>query len=175
MKTIITKDLFKKEPKVIVKTIGFCYAIFGSWALIMSNFLMYDMSRFSGQEEVNEFVDLIEMLKNIWSIYMPILMIIGLFLIGFSYYFDRLRPHHVRIQQVMLLTSAIWGLAYTIASIPYLKTFTSIQPADEIFEGLSLIFGIIGFIGVIALMIVPNYRVLKKLKLDSSDVDGEFA
>ncbi len=91
-------------------------------------------------------------------------------MVAFSYFFERLNEHRIAIQTGILIASTIWVIAYSIASIPYLEAFQSISPEQEVFNGLTYIFAIFGFGAVFALMTIPNFKVLRKLKAENTDM-----
>ena len=170
MKAIISKELFKKEPKKIIRTVGLFYAGIGAWCLFVLTLMTSTMNGFPEDGEFDGFNRTFEILQNIWTTYMPVLIIIGLGMVAFSYAFERLNEQRIAIQTGILVVCVVWVIAYSIASIPYLEAFQSISPEQEIFNGLTYIFAIFGFGAVFALMTIPNFKVLKKLKADNTDM-----
>ncbi|MEQ9466387.1 MAG: hypothetical protein RLN88_03195 [Ekhidna sp.] len=171
MKSILSKELFKKEPKKIIRTVGLFYAGIGAWCFFGLTLMNSTMSNFPKDEEFEGFNRTFEILQNIWTTYMPLLIIIGLGMVAFSYAYERLHEQRIAIQTGILIASTIWVIAYSIASIPYLEAFQSIAPEQNgIFNGLTYIFAVFGFGAVFALMTIPNYKVLKKLKAENTDM-----
>ncbi|WP_420577987.1 hypothetical protein [Ekhidna sp.] len=170
MKPILSKELFKKEPKKIIRTVGLFYAGIGAWCFFGLTLMNSTMSNFPKDEEFEGFNRTFEILQNIWMTYMPLLIIIGFGMVAFSYALERLNEQRIAIQTGILIVCTIWVIAYSIASIPYLEAFLSISPEQEAFNGLTYIFALFGFGAVFALMTIPNYKVLKKLKAENTDM-----
>ena len=164
------KKLFQKEPKKIIRTVGAFYAGIGAWCFFGLTLMNSTMSNFPEDEEFEGFNRTFEILQNIWTTYMPLLIIIGLCMVAFSYFFERLNELRIAIQTGILIASTIWVIAYSIASIPYLEAFQSISPEQEVFNGLTYIFAIFGSGAVFALMTIPNYKALKKMKAEKTDM-----
>ncbi|MEO9476233.1 MAG: hypothetical protein ABJG41_11885 [Cyclobacteriaceae bacterium] len=170
MKPILSKELFKKEPKKIIRTVGLFYAGIGAWCFFGLTLMNSTMSNFPKDEEFEGFNRTFEILQNIWTTYMPLLIIIGLGMVAFSYALERLNEQRIAIQTGILKVCTIWVIAYSIASIPYLEAFQSMSPEHGAFNGLTYIFAIFGFGAVFALMTIPNFKVLKKLKAENTDM-----
>ncbi|MEP2773506.1 MAG: hypothetical protein ABJH05_15245 [Fulvivirga sp.] len=128
------------------------------------------MSDFPKDEEFNAFNRTFEILHNIWTIYMPLLVIIGFSMVVFSYAFERLNAQRIAIQTGILVACTVWVIAYSVACIPYLKAFQSMSPEQEVFNWITYIFAIFGFGAVFALLTIPNFKVLKKLKAENTDM-----
>lgn len=165
-----TKELFKKEPKKIIRTVGGFYAGIGAWCFFGMFLMRSTMNNFPKDDEFNGFNRTFEILQNIWATYMPLLIVIGICMIVFSYAFERLNEQRIAIQTGILITCTIWVIAYSYASIPYLEAFQSISPQQGAFKGITYIFSIFGFGAVFASMTIPNYRVLRKLKAEKTDM-----
>ncbi|GHE50816.1 hypothetical protein [Roseivirga thermotolerans] len=169
MKAIISKELFKKEPKKIIRTVGLSYAGIGAWCFFGLTLMNSTMNNFPEEEEFDGFNRTSEILQNIWTTYMPLLIMIGLSMVAFSFALERLKEQRIAIQTGILMACTIWVIAYSIASIPYLESFRSISPEQEgVFNGLTYIFAIFGFGAVFTLMTIPNYKVLQKLKAENT-------
>lgn len=169
MKAIISKELFKKEPKKIIRTLGVFYAGIGAWCFFGLTLMNSTINNFPKDDEIDGFNHTFKILQDIWTTYMPLLIIIGLSMIAFSYTFERLKEKQIVIQTGILVICTFWVIAYLIANIPYIKSFQSMSPDLKIFNVVIYIFAIFGFGAVFALMTIPNYKVLKKLKAAKTD------
>ena len=163
-----TKNLFKKEPKKIIRTIGLFYAGIGAWCFFGMFLMKFTMADLQKDEEFSGFNTTVEILQDIWTTYMPLLILIGIGMILFSFRFEQLKNRQVQIQTLILTISTIWVLFYSYACIPYIQAFQTISPEQEPFNILTYIFAIFGFGAVFALMTIPNYRILKKLKVENT-------
>ena len=170
MKAILSKDLFKKEPKKIIRRVGLFYAGIGAWCYFGLTLMESTFDNFPKDEEFDNFNKTGEILQNIWSIYMPLLMIIGVVMVAFSYVFERVKEQQIVIQTGIFVASAIWVIAYSIASIPYINSIQNISPELETFNVLMKIAALFAFGAVFCFMTLPNYKVLKKMKTENTDI-----
>jgi vacuolar-type H+-ATPase subunit I/STV1 len=157
--------LFKKESKKIIRTFGGFYAGIGAWCSF-GLFLLTPFKNLPEDDELIGFNKTLEILQSNWSTYMPLLIIIGLGMIVFSYLFDRLNKYKVAIQTGILIVSIIWITTYLYSAIPFLESFKSISPEQESFTSVSYV---LNFAFFFALLTIPNYIILKKLKVDETD------
>ncbi|WP_424963607.1 hypothetical protein [Ekhidna sp.] len=165
MKPILFKELFKKEPKKIIRTVGLFYAGIGAWCFFGLKLMKSTVYNFPEDKELEGFNRTSQILQNIWTTYMPFLIMIGLSMVAFSFALERLKEQRIVIQTGILVVCAIWVIGYSVAFIPYLQAFQSIIPEQRgLLNGLNYIYTIFGFGAVFALMTIPNYKVLKKLK-----------
>jgi len=118
-----TKNLFKKEPKKIIRTIGLFYAGIGAWCFFGMFLMKFTMADLQKDEEFSGFNTTVEILQDIWTTYMPLLILIGIGMILFSFRFEQLKNRQVQIQTLILTISTIWVLFYSYACIPYIKPF----------------------------------------------------
>jgi len=164
------KKLFRKETKIIVRTVGIFYAIIGSWCLFGLTLQKSMVKDFSENEDFQAFSGIHEILQSIWTKFMPILILIGIGMVIFSYLLDRIHEQQIIIQKSILAICSIWVIAYTVASIPYIRALYSLSPDIPLFKTITHIFTVFGFGMVLAIVTIPNYKILRKMQAEKVDM-----
>lgn len=170
MKPIISKELFKKEPKIIIRTIGATYAGIGAWCFVGLTLMSSTINSFPNDAQFSAFNRTAQILHNIWSTYMPMLIVIGISMVGFSYLFERLKEQRIAIQTGIVIVCSIWSITYSIAHIPYIEGFEAMLDEHLQLQGLTYIVAIPAFGSVLGMMTIPNYKTLKKMKAEMADM-----
>lgn len=155
--------LFKKEPKKIIRIIGLFYIGIGGWCLLGMALQRSMMKDFSESSEFVTIKHTLTLLHHAWIIYMPLLALIGALMVLFSYMFDKIQEQRLAIQKGILILCIIWAVAYTYANIPYIKAFQAMLPEPF----LAYVMAVFAFGVVMAFMVIPNYKVLKRLNTEA--------
>ena len=167
------RNLFKKDLKTICLSIGGFYAAFGAFALIIVK--MQNLMLSSFETKPNEsFQNTISILHNIWNIYMPLLILIGICYLLFGLFFHKIKADKYQINLGLSLISLIWVLAYSISCLKYIDTFfKSTSAGFEAFKYLQYIFIGIGFLAVLAVFTIPQYKIGKRIK-EQNELDSNI-
>ncbi len=164
IKPISLKQLFKKDIKTICLYLGGFYAVFGTFALLMVKFQMKMLSNIEYSLD-ESFTKTLNVLHEIWIIYMPLWIALGLGYLSFGFFSNKIRVNKYQINLLLSILSLAWVIAYTIHSIKFIDVFFAGMPNDfEIFKYIGYGFTGFGFLAVFALMTVPQYIIGKKIK-----------
>ena len=157
-------NIFKKDVRIICLTIGGFYTLFGTLALIMIKIQSIMISNFD-QHPDRSFLNLINILHNIFIVYMPFMILIGVCYLVFGLLFKKIKTYKYEINLVLSLISLIWVIAYALGCLKYLVTFNDSFEIDfASFKYLVYGFAGFGFIAVFALFTVPQFIIGKKIK-----------
>ena len=164
IKPLSFKNLFKKDIKTICLTIGGFYAIFGIFATIiikMQTMMIPDL----GDKSNEAFFNSMNVLHEIWSVYMPLLILLGLGYALFGYFLNKITDKKYQINLILSVLSLLWVIAYTVSSIKYIEIFVAgIENEFEPFKYISYVFAGLGFIAVFGLFTVPQFIIGKRIK-----------
>lgn len=165
IKPISLKQLFKKDIKTICLTIGGFYAVFGAFAILMVKLQTMMLSNFESSPD-ESFTNTLNVLHEIWIVYMPSLIILGLGYLAFGFLFNKIKTNKYQINLLLSILCLIWAIAYAISCIRYIDVFFSGMPNDfEAFKYIGYGFAGFGFIAVLALMTVPQYIIGRRIKM----------
>jgi len=118
-----------------------------------------------GTQPDESFTKLMTTLHDIWGIYMPLMILLGLIYVGFGLMFNKIRTKKFKINQLISFLSLGWVVGYTISSFEFIKLFSATTPQDFAFFGyISYVFAGIGFLVVFGMFTVPQYLIGKKIK-----------
>lgn len=159
IRTMSIFDIFKKDIKTISLLFGGFYIFIGAFSLLMIKFIMPNFAPTS--EEI--FSKTYEILGNIWIIYMPLLIIIGICYLVFGFLNHKIKTSRFQINLLLSILSLFWVVAYMISNLRYLDIFLS-GFRDSGMIGVFYIFAGLGFIVVLALLTVPQYVIGKRIK-----------
>ena len=169
IKPISLKQLFKKDIKTICLTIGGFYAVFGAFAILMVKLQTIMLSNFESSPD-ESFTNTLKVLHEIWIVYMPLLIILGLGYLAFGFLFNKIKTNKYRINLLLSILCLIWVIAYAISCIRYMDVFFAGMANDfEAFKYIGYGFAGFGFVAVFALMTVPQYIIGKRIKTQETD------
>ena len=169
IKPISLKQLFKKDIKTICLSIGGFYAVFGVFAILMVKMQTIVLSNFESSPD-ESFTNTFKVLHEIWMVYMPFLIILGLGYLALGFLYDKIKTNKYQINLLLRILCLIWVIVYAISCIRYMDFFFAGMAND--FEGFKYIgygFAGFGFVAVFALMTVPQYIIGKKIKTQEAD------
>jgi len=156
--------IFKKEPKQICMTIGGIYAGFGTFAFFIMTMQKLMMSNIGTQPD-ESFTKLMTTLHDIWSIYMPLMILLGLIYVGFGLMFNKIKTNKFKINRFISFLSLGWVVSYTISSFEFIKLFSTTTQQDfEFFGYIIYVFAGLGFLVVFGMFTIPQYMIGKKIK-----------
>ncbi len=90
IKPISIKNIFKKDIKTICLSIGGFYAVFGVFALLMVKMQTMMISNFDPKPD-ESFTNTLNVLHEIWIVYMPLMILIGISYIVFGLSFQKIK------------------------------------------------------------------------------------
>ena len=158
------KDLFKKEVKSICIALGGFYSAFGLLALLMIKMQKLMIGSFEPIPD-DSFQNTMNLLHRIWGSYMPFLILIGICYLLFGLFYNKIKANKYQINLVLSIISLIWVIAYSISSIKYVDVFLKTGEKDfEFFKYIGYIFVAFGFLAVLIVFTVPQYKIGKKIK-----------
>jgi surface polysaccharide O-acyltransferase-like enzyme len=158
------RDLFKKDVKTICLYIGGLYAAFGALALLMVKMQNMMFSDFVTNTD-DSFQNAINILHNIWTVYMPFLILIGICYLVFGLLYHKIQADKYQINLVLSIISLIWVIAYSISCLKYVdEFFKSVITEFEAFKYVVYIFAGFGFLAVFAAFTVPQYKISRRIK-----------
>jgi hypothetical protein len=164
IKSFNFRDLFKKEVKTICLSIGGFYAGFGVLALLMVKLQNTMLSTFETKPD-DSFQNTISILHNIWNLYMPFLILIGICYLLFGVFYHKIKVDKYQINLVLSIISLIWVIAYSISCLKYADAFfKSATNEFEAFKYIGYVFAGLGFLAVFAIFTVPQYKIGKRIK-----------
>ena len=164
IKPLSFKQLFKKDIKTICLSIGGFYAVFGAFALLMVKLQSMMLSNFESSPD-ESFNNTLNVLHEIWIVYMPLMILLGLGYLTFGFFFNKIKANKYQINALLSILCLIWVIAYSISCIRYLDVFFAGMANDlEAFKYIGYGFAGFGFIAVFALMTVPQYIIGKRIK-----------
>ncbi|MBI9056097.1 MAG: hypothetical protein JEY96_19910 [Bacteroidales bacterium] len=156
------RDLLKKQAKTICLNIGVFYTIIGVFSFVMLKMQKTMITSFDTPDD--NFLQLMNVLHEIWSIYMPIMVFLGICYILFGLFFTKIEANKYKISLILRVLSIVWVIAYSISSIEFIKVFfESFGNGLEMFKYVAIPFAIFGFVAVAAIFTVPQYVIGKKI------------
>jgi hypothetical protein len=158
-------DIFKKDIKTISLSFGGFYIFIGGLALLMIEVIMPNFAPTS--EEI--FLKSIDILSDIWIIYMPLLIIIGISYLAFGFFSHKIKTSRFQINLLLSLLSLFWVISYMISNLRYLETFLT-GFSDSGMINIAYIFAGIGFLTVLALLTIPQYVIAKKIRKQDKEM-----
>ncbi len=169
IKPISIKNIFKKDIKTICLSIGGFYAVFGVFALLMVKMQTMMISKFEPKPDEN-FTNTLNVLHEIWIIYMPLMILMGISYIVFGLSFQKIKTKKLQINLVLSVLSLIWVIAYAISCIKYMDVFFAGMTNDfEMFKYIAYGFAVFGFVAVFALFTVPQYLIGQRIKRQETE------
>ena len=118
----------------------------------------------------DSFTNTLKVLHEIWIIYMPFMILIGICYILFGLFFQKIKSNKFQFNLLLSILSLIWVLAYAISCIKYIKLFTSSFENDLLsFKYITYCFAGFGLIAVTALFTVPQYIIGKRIKQQETE------
>lgn len=167
IKKISFRELLKKDSTTICLSIGGFYTIMGIFALLiikLQKLQTISFSNFPTSPDAS-FMNLVNELHDIWTIYMPLMIVLGLGYLAFGFFFNKLKTNKYKINLLLSILCLIWGIAYCNACIEYLDIFLAVMP-NNIAISKYIIYATagIGCITVLAVMTVPQYIIGKRIK-----------
>ena len=163
IKPISLKQLFKKDIKTICFSIGGFYTVFGLFAIMMVKLQSIMISNFEPSPD-ESFTNTLNVLHEIWIIYMPLLSLLGIGYLVFGLFFNKINSNKYQINLILSLLCLAWVIAYSLSCIKYLDVFFAAMANDfEAFKNIGYGFAGFGFIAVFALMTVPQYIISKRI------------
>jgi hypothetical protein len=158
------KTLFNKDIKIICLSIGGFYTVFGAFALLMVKIQKIMISNFDQQAD-KRFSNTLNVLHEIWIVYMPLMILIGVCYLIFGLLFKKIKTNKYQINLVLSIFSMTWVITYAISCIKYFYTFFAGFGNDfAVFKYIGYGFAGFGFIAVFALFTVPQYLIGKSIK-----------
>ncbi len=171
IKQISLKQLFKKDIKTICLSFGGFYTVFGLFAIMMVKLQSIMISNFESSSD-ESFTNTLNLLHEIWIIFMPLLSLLGIGYLAFGFFFNKINANKYQINLILSLFCLAWGIAYSISCIKYLDVFFAGMASDfEAFKYIGYGFTGFGFIAVFAFMTVPQYIIGKRIK--KQEVENE--
>lgn len=165
------RKLFEKEASKICVTIGAYYAAFGAMAFLMI-FMQKQMTP-NGANGDDAFYAMMALLHHVWTIHMPLLIILGLLYVAFGLMFNKIKANKYNINLVLSLLSLALSVSYGIGSWDFIKSLSEEGP--EFFKYVSYAFAAFGFVMVFIFMTVPQYIIGKKIKKMDSETSTDNA
>lgn len=164
IKSFSFRDIFKKEVKTICLSIGGFYAAFAVLALLMVKMQNIILSNFETKPD-DSFQNSISILHNIWNVYMPFLILIGICYLLFGLFYHKIRADKYQINLILSILSLIWVISYSISCLKYTDAFfKSSMHEFETFKYIGYVFAGFGFLAVFAAFTVPQYKIGKRIK-----------
>ena len=169
IKPISIKNILKKDIKTICLTIGGFYAVFGVFALLMVKMQTMMISNFDPKPD-ESFTNTLNVLHEIWIVYMPLMILIGISYIVFGLSFQKIKSKKLQINLVLSILSLIWVIAYAISCIKYMNVFFAGMSNDfEMFKYIAYGFAGFGFVAVFTLFTVPQYIIGQRIKRQETE------
>jgi hypothetical protein len=168
IKPISPKQLFKKDIKTICLYVGGFYVVFAVFSIIMAKLQLMMLSNFeSSPDEL--FANTINELHDIWLVYMPLLIILGLGYLAFGFLFNKIKINKYQLNQLLRILSLVWVIAYAISCIRHMDVFFLGMANDFVaFKYIGYGFAGFGFLAGLGLMTVPQYIIGKKIKMQEA-------
>ena len=162
-KSVNTKKQLNKDARIISLSIGGFYLFFGGCALLM---IMFQRSMFINMSATDdELVNYFIVLYDIWNVYMPLMMGVGVLYLLFGLVYNKLPGFHFQINLILGIISLLYFIAYAITSFENIDPLIfEIPDGPEIFENIEEVFMVFGFIGSLALFTVPQFIIGYKIR-----------
>lgn len=157
--------ILKKEENKICISIGAFYSIFGFFALLMMKLQDLTISSFDDSPD-DLFIKSKEALDEVWIIFMPLMILLGISYILFGILFKKIKSDKYMINLILSILSLIWVVAYGYSILFDSDSFFAIMGEMKI---LAYIFATFGFIVVLGLFTVPQYIIGKRIKKLETD------
>ncbi len=166
MNQLVTRkgNLSLKELKIFCIALGGFYAFFGFLSL---NILKMQMNIISGFEVPPDdyFMGTFKMLYKVWTVFMPLLTILGIVYVVWGLLFHKTIKWNFVISLIMSVLSLVWVLAYSINLFGYLDLFVAgIGDDFPVFTYTAYGFSVFGFIMLFLLFTFPQYMLRKNIK-----------
>ena len=169
IKPISLKQLYKKDIKTICLSIGGFYTVFGLFAIMMVKLQSMMISNFESSPD-ESFTNTLNVLHEIWIVYMPLLSLLGIGYLAFGFFFNKINVNKYQTNLILSLLCLVWVIAYSISCIKYIDIFFAGMAKDfEAFKYIGYGFAGFGFIAVFALMTVPQYIIGKRIKKQETE------
>jgi hypothetical protein len=155
---------FRKIIKIICISLGGGYALIGLWGLLFMTLQSLMDANFIQTQEP-QFIKYKEVLNGIWTVHLPLMILIGFGYLIFGLQFKRIKSNKFMINIVLSIISLIWTISYTGNCIFHWDIlFDGMAHDPEIFYYLAYVYAIFGFVAVFALFTVPQYIIGKLIK-----------
>jgi hypothetical protein len=164
------KQLFRKDVRTICLSIGGFYVVFGAFAILMVKIQTMMLINVEGSAS-QSFINSLKILHEIWMIYMPLLIVLGLGYLLFGLLFKRLQAIRYQANILLSIFCLIWAITYSISCSRYFDVFFAGMTTD--FEALKYVaYGFAGFglLAVFVLLTVPQFVISKRLKVQRIDI-----
>ncbi len=161
-----------KHAKVICLIIGFAYSGFAAMALLVVLLQKLMMSTFGGPPAELGMDNFLDSFHTMYMIYMPIAILLGLAYVYMGFKFKELKENLNTVNVTLRVISVILPLVYSIHSFFFMSSvfdmFSEIEGAPIDFGFIRIfqvVFGVVGMVMTMAVFIVPQYFIDKKVKV----------
>jgi hypothetical protein len=144
--------------------------VFGVLALLIIKMQTMTISNFDSKAD-EIFLNTLNVLHNIWILYMPLMILLGIGYVIFGLLYHRIKVNRYQINLVLSILSLIWVIAYALSCLKYLDVLFAEMATDFApFKYIGYVIAGFGFIAVLAVFTVPQYIIGKRIKKDSNPI-----